>query len=200
MEVIVRLPRPATGLGAGMPCGGYATACPEATLLRRLQARNERALTDFETRYGAHLKGLVRGLVPDAGMAQDVWQECLLRLWQAFPHYEPGHGRLASWAWRVCRNVVIDELRAPRWRDLNFVPLTLSAEAQTRAASNGFQPEHLGLLALCQQLPPLQRQVIELIYGHDLSFEQAAQQLNLAKSTVTTRVRAAYRVLSRHLG
>jgi RNA polymerase sigma-70 factor (ECF subfamily) len=199
MEVTIRLPRPATGLGAGAPGSGYPAACPEAALIRRLQARDERALIDFEARYGAQLKGLVRRMVSDTGMAQDVWQECLLRLWQAFPHYEFGHGRLASWAWRICRNVVIDELRAPRWRDLSFICLAQSTEAQTRAASDSFQPEHLGLLALCQQLPPLQRQVIELIYGHDLTFEQAAQRLNLAKSTVTTRVRAAYRVLGRHL-
>lgn len=187
------------GRVAGAASAGPAFACFEAALLRRLQARDERALGEFEARYGAPLKGLVHDLVSDAGMAQDVWQECLLRLWQAFPQYEPGHGRLASWAWRICRNVVIDELRAPRWRDLRFVPLASSSEAHTQAVSGGFQPEHLGLLALCQELPPLQRQVIDLIYGHDLTFEQTAQRLNLPKSTVTTRARAAYRALSRHV-
>ena len=199
MEATFSPSRPVVGQGTGAACAGPAFACAEAALLRRLQARDERALGEFETRYGAPLKGLVHDLVADAGMAQDVWQECLLRLWQAFPHYEPELGRLAGWAWRICRNVVIDELRAPRWRDLGFVPLTSSTEAQMQAVAGGFQPDHLGLLALCQELPPLQRQVMDLIYGHDLTFEQTAQRLNLPKSTVTTRARAAYRVLSRHV-
>ncbi|MFD1468001.1 RNA polymerase sigma factor [Hymenobacter caeli] len=190
MEALLLTPRPTTGA---------VPQCPEAALIRRLQARDERALTDFAARYGDNLRGLVRGLVPDAVMAQDVWQECLLRLWQSFPHYAPGHGRLTGWARRICRNVAIDELRAPRWRDLRVMqPLAQSAEAQGRAASGGFQPEHLGLLALCAQLRPVQRQVIDLIYGHDLTFEQTAQRLNLSKGTVTTRARAAYRVLGRH--
>lgn len=175
---------------------GTALVYPETRLLQRLQAREEPTLTDFEQQYGAALKVLVRSLVPEPGMAQDVWQECLLRLWRAFPNYDASRGSLARWAWHICRNVTIDELRAVRWRDLRYTqPLELMAEVYTQPATGGFQPKHLGLLALAQQLGPPQQQVIDLLYGHDLTFEQTAQHLHLPVSTVKTRARAVYRVL-----
>jgi len=191
-----QLPRSVRGPVTGTPCISATLDCPKTALLQRLQARDERALNDFEERYGDALKILVGSLVPDAGMAQDVWQECLLRLWQAFPHYDAGRGRLASWARCICRNVAIDELRAPRWRDLFLAqPLDLTAGVHDWPTTGGFQPDYLGLLDLSQQLCLQQQQVIDLIYRDDLNFEQTAQHLRLPLGTVKTRVRAAYRVL-----
>lgn len=190
--------QPFTGPVAGAPYASVAQPCPEMALLQRLQAREEQALLDFETQYGKELKALIRALVPDKNMAQDVWQECLLHLWQAFPQYEAGRGRLMAWARRICRNVAIDELVAVRWRDLQCTQsLELNEEVYARPALGGFQPDNLGLLDLCQQLRPQQRQVIGLLYGHDLTFEQTAQHLSLPVSTVKTRAQAAYRVLRR---
>lgn len=190
--------QPFTRLVAGAQCASVAQLCPETALLQRLQAREEQALLDFETHYGKELKALIRALVPDKNMAQDVWQECLLHLWQAFPQYEAGRGRLTAWARRICRNVAIDELKAARWRDVQGTQsLELTAEAYARPAMGGFQPDYLGILDLCQQLRPQQRQVIGLLYGHDLTFEQTAQHLSLPVSTVKTRAQAAYRVLRR---
>ena len=171
---------------------------PEAALLKRLQVHEERALPEFERAYGNELKRLVGRLVPDAGMAQDVWQECLLRLWQAFPQYEPSRGSLAHWAWRICRNVAIDELRSPRWRDLQHMEsLEVVAEVQHQAAPASFRPEYIGLLELSEQLGPHQRQVIDLLHQHDLTHAQTALRLNVPEGTVKARARAAYRVLSR---
>ncbi|MGY3089915.1 RNA polymerase sigma factor (sigma-70 family) [Hymenobacter sp. UYAg731] len=188
--------RPIEGPAADTLRIGATLDYPEKALLQRLQARDERALNDFERRYGDALKTLVRRLVPDAGMAQDVWQECLLRLWQAFPHYDADRGGLAVWARAICRNVAIDELRAPRWRGLSHTqPLEMTVDAHNWPAPGGFQPEYIGLLALSQQLSLPQQQVIDLIYREDLSFEQTAQHLRLPLGTVKTHVRAAYQVL-----
>ena len=189
-------PGPFGGLGAGRPRTSADPDCAETALLQRLQARDERALRDFERHYGTTLKTLVCSIVPDAGMAEDVWQECLVRLWQAFPHYEAGRGRLESWTRRICQNVAIDELRSPRWRDLSRTqPLEMTAEALGRPAAGGFQPEHVGLLALSQHLCGPQREVIDLLYRDDLTFEQTALRLRLPLGTVKTRARAACRVL-----
>ena len=192
-------PQSLTGLAAGAVRASLPQAGLETALLERLQARDEQALREFESQYGPALKALIWALVPDERMAQDVWQECLLHLWQAFPHYDAGRGCLAKWARRICQNVAIDELKAVRWRDLRYTqPLELTAEVHARPETGGFQPDYLGLLALCQQLSPPQQQVIDLLYGHDLTFEQTAQHLRLPVSTVKTRAQAAYRVL-RHL-
>ena len=193
---------PSPPAAAGGPAAGVAEAAnaaentAENALLRRLQAQDERALTEFETRYGPELKALIRKLVADAGMVQDVWQECLLKLWRAFPHYEAGRGSLLRWAWCICRNVVIDELRAARWRDLRQMQ-PLDAATRAQAAPVTFRPEHIGLLALVDELRADQRQVIDLMYRHDLTQAQTAERLCLPEGTVKSRARAAYRVLGR---
>lgn len=195
---LTQLPLRGGGAADGALCATNSTASPEAALLKRLRAHDERALTAFDAEYGGELKRLIGRLVPDAGMAQDVWQECLLRLWKAFPQYEAGRGSLAHWAWRICRNVAIDELRAPRWRDLQHMEsLEVVTEIRRRAAPASFRPEHIGLLTLSERLGPHQRQVIDLLHQHDLTHAQTALRLNVPEGTVKARARAAYRVLSR---
>ncbi len=197
MSFLAFTPSPAVAVGAttgAVPVPNLQ----ETALIQRLRAHDGRALAQFETHYGPELKALIRRLVPDAGMAQDVWQECLLKLWRAFPQYEAGRGNMLRWAWYICRNVVIDELRAARWRDLcTMQPLELSAEARTQAAPADFRPEHIGLLALVDELCDDQRQVIDLMYRHHLTQVQTAERLCLPESTVKSRARAAYRVLRR---
>ena len=191
------IPAPAVAAG-GITGAAKRPGNTETTLIERLQARDERALQEFENQYGPELKNLIGGLIADAGMAQDVWQECLLRLWRSFPHYTPGRGSLSRWAWYICRNVAVDELRAPRWRDRQRMqPLDQLSDTYSRAATAPADGEDLGLLALAEMLKPAQRTVIDLMYRLDLTQAQTAQRLNLPEGTVKTRARAAYRALSR---
>ena len=76
------------------------TPAEEQALIQRLYARDEKALAEFYHRYKPTLLFTIRRLVQHDGLAQDIVQEGLLRMWVAFPTYDSRKGRLFTWTSR----------------------------------------------------------------------------------------------------
>lgn len=56
---------------------------PDATLLRRMAARDARAFTELQGRYGASLYALVYGILMDSDRSERLVTEVFEQLWQA---------------------------------------------------------------------------------------------------------------------
>ena len=50
----------------------------------------------------------------DRAEAEDVAQDCMLRLWRQAPHWRQGETRVTTWAYRVATNLCIDRQRSRR--------------------------------------------------------------------------------------
>ena len=50
-------------------------------------------------------------ILNDRAEAEDVTQECLLRLWRAAPKWEVNKAKITTWLYRVTLNLCIDHLR-----------------------------------------------------------------------------------------
>ncbi len=84
------------GLLAGMALGEHAAA---VTFVRRYQRR---------------VFGLAYSMTGDAGVAEDVAQEAMTRVWRHAPVFDPRRGSVASWVLTITRNLAIDALRLRR--------------------------------------------------------------------------------------
>ena len=171
----------------------------EQALLERLYARDPAAMTVFYDRYGPALYGLLRRLLRDEALAEDVLQEGLVKIWQQLPTYDPQKGSLFTWALRLCRNGALDQLRSRRAQQARQTQ-PLEGSPALAQASGGFRPEHVGLRELVAQLPPPQRLLLELLYLEGYTMSEAAQALELPLGTVRTRTRAALRALRQAAG
>ena len=172
-------------------------ATDEELLVERLLARDEQALRILYDRYARNLLTVIRRLVHDEDLAQDVLQEGLLKVWLSIDRYDAGRGRLFTWMVRVCCNQAIDALRSPRNR---FHSSTRSLEvggAQHAVAASTFNPEHIGLRELTLQLKPRQREVIDLLYFVGCTQVETAERLGIPLATVKTRARAALQTLAK---
>jgi RNA polymerase sigma-70 factor, ECF subfamily len=126
-------------------------------------------------------------------MAQDVVQEAFLSLWRSGARYDRARGSVRSWVLSVVRNRAIDLFRRDTvraGRDVNAegvvermpAPEDVALDAERR------QDAHQVRVAL-GDLPPEQRQVIELAYFGGFSHTQIAEMLDLAPGTVKGRMR-----------
>ena len=169
----------------------------EEELVRRLYARDEAALTVFYDRYGEALYGVILRIVKAEEVAEDVLQECLVKIWNSFASYDPGRGRLYTWVLNISRNLAIDKIRSRQYRVSSRTQPLEDSAALRQAAVPTFRPEHIGLQEMTAKLNPEQKQIIDLLYFGGFTQSEVAEELNLPLGTVKTRARAAIKVLSK---
>ncbi len=139
------------------------------------------------------VRGLVRRLVADPHLADDIAQET----WLAAIRHTAGGGRLTrGWLSTVARNFVLQTLRGDlrRRRRETVVAMSLPAFA---AADGTVEPDLRGrVLAAVGALEPAYREVIRLRFYDDLLPTQIAECLQLPVETVRTRLRRGLARLS----
>src|ERR1700689_4219619 len=81
-------------------------------LARRLQAREPGAMADLYDRFGKLAYSVIRGIVRDRAMAEDLVQETFLRVWNQIHGFEAGRGALGPWLLAIARNRAIDHIRS----------------------------------------------------------------------------------------
>lgn len=77
----------------------------EVDLVRRLKVHDEDAMTIFYERYSAALYDEILQIVKNHEKAEDILQESLITIWNAFDTYNQKHGNLFIWASSICRNI-----------------------------------------------------------------------------------------------
>ena len=163
--------------------------------MRRLQARDESAMTLFYDRYSAALYGVIFRIVKAEDESEDVLQEALVKIWHAFASYDPSKGRLFTWALNISRNLAIDRLREQRRLAQRTQPIG-DSNAHQLAAPTTFRPEHIGVRDWLVLLAPSDQQLLELLYMRGYTQAEVAEELQLPLGTVKSRGRRIIRTLA----
>lgn len=121
--------------------------------------------------------------------ADDLTQNTVMKL---LNHPAPEGIPLAQWAFRICRNMWIDEYRAHRVRQ-NAQP---QVEYETVTATDG-EEQMLNEVQIAQvgealdSLPPEQREVLSLVAVEGMSYQEAATVLAIPAGTIMSRLARA---------
>jgi RNA polymerase sigma-70 factor, ECF subfamily len=159
-------------------------------LVLRLQAGDLEALGLLYDRFSTHIFRTALALTADEDLAQDVLQECLLRVHQ-YAHSLDPNLPLAPWLYRVAVNCS-HTLTRKRKRTMS---LTEAIFDRLFAPSHD-GPEHRAeskelsdyIYTAIQKLPEKQRVVVVLYYVNGLSVKEIAGIVNCNVATVKTRL------------
>ncbi len=145
------------------------------------------------------LRAFVGSRVWDRGIAEDVVQNVLLSIHQARHTYRPERP-FGPWLRAIARNAVIDSLRSRGVRARVEVPLVDLDNAPDPGpapdAQRGLSPVLLEALA---ELPPIQRQAVELLQLQELSSAEAAERLGISAVALRVRAHRGYKALRARL-
>ena len=72
------------------------TSLGDADLMRLVARRSESALVELYRRYGRRVYPLIRRIVGNDGLADEVVQDVFVRLWNRPEQYRPEGGQLAA--------------------------------------------------------------------------------------------------------
>jgi RNA polymerase sigma-70 factor (ECF subfamily) len=126
-------------------------------------------------------------------LAEDIVQDAFLSLWRSSSGYEPGRGSVRSWVLSVVHNRAIDAFRRQGSRDVRNVTDEGIAERLPAPDATDVEVERRDdarqVRSALEELPPDQRQVIELAYFGGFTHTQIAEMLDLPPGTVKGRMR-----------
>ena len=165
------------------------------------QEGEELAFEQLYRRYEATaLRVASRICGPDA--AEDSVQAAFLSMWRGRSTFNPSVGSLRSWILTVVRNRAIDALREARRPFHQVAEQHDSEQADPRLTDVEVAIRETGAAVreAVAELPPAQRQVIELAYFAEYSHTEIASALRVPLGTVKGRTRLAFEKLPGQLG
>jgi RNA polymerase sigma factor (sigma-70 family) len=165
----------------------------EAELMRQVAVGEIGGLETLYDRYHAMAYALALRITTETGLAEDVVQDSFLGVWRNAGRYAEDKGSVRGWLMAIVRHRAIDAMRRRRagfalgeeTDDILPAALTLP----------DIWPEVAGRLDAQQvrraltDLPPAQREVIELAYFDGLTQREISDRTHAPLGTVKSRMR-----------
>ena len=175
----------------------------DVQLVARCAEGDEGALAELYDRFGRAAYALALRIVRDATQAEDVVQEAFLDLWRTAASFDPSLSRPASYLLTFVHRRAVDLVRREQSRPQR------GGDVDDIAARPGADDVPASLVAREQgesvrralaDLPPPQREVLELAYFNGLSQSEIAERLGEPLGTVKSRTHVALARLRELLG
>jgi RNA polymerase sigma-70 factor (ECF subfamily) len=165
-------------------------------------ARDERAPSPLDDELAQlaeeHAESIYRvavSIVRDPGLAEDVVQETLMKVWRGLPTFR-GEANIRRWILRIAHNTAVSVLRVTREQSQS--PDTLPDRPTTHTVEETAH-NRLAIRRLWDALGRLDaatRAIVVLRDVEGLSYDEVAKALNLPLPTVKTRLFRARRSLA----
>ncbi len=161
---------------------------PEQLLIQRIAEGSREAFEQLYRAWQTRLFRYLLRMVGDSGAAEELTNDTMVAAWKAAPSFK-GQSKVSTWLFAIARNKALNSLRRRQ-------PETVEVEqAIAVAASSGGQEQsvsrdrlHNTMKDALQQLSPDHREVIELTFYQELSYQEIAEIMQCPVNTVKTRM------------
>ncbi|WP_295516724.1 sigma-70 family RNA polymerase sigma factor [uncultured Stenotrophomonas sp.] len=143
----------------------------------------------------------LRGLGAPEAVAEELAQECLLRLWLRAADYDAAQGALSTWLYRIARNLQIDRVRHERsWMQVQAaVEAASSSDAQSHSSAEDYA-DQARLRQRINELPAVQARLVRMSYFEAKSHGEISAALGMPLGTVKSHLRRAFQQLQSKVG
>ena len=162
-------------------------------LVQRIGRGDGDAFRELFGRYAPSAMAIARRVVRQPFLAEEIVQEAFLAVWRNPGGYDQARGSVRAWLMGMVHHRAVDLVRreeAQRRRaeesQLTEV-IVVEDPAQQVVDEIGLPEERETVRVALADLPPEQRQVIELMYFDGLSQSKIADKLSLPLGTVKSR-------------
>lgn len=176
-------------------------ADPIGAALLRAGRGDEAAFAEVYDLSAATVFGVVKRIVRDPAMAEEVAQEVFVEIWRLAPRYDPARGSARSWIHTVAHRRAVDRVRSEQSRRDREETDGRRAVAAFDAVAETVERDldHERVLAALGRLSDTQREAVELAYFGGHTYREVAVLLDVAEGTVKTRIRDGMIRLRDHL-
>lgn len=155
-------------------------------LVRRAARGDSAAVMSLYDRHSGPILALAQRILGNRDEAEEVLQDAFVRVWQEAASYDANRAGFRAWICTIARNRALDVLR----RRATAQKMSASLEPPTGPArpDASIAADSERVKSALGQLPPPQRQAIELAYYEGLTHVEIAERLSAPLGTVKTRI------------
>jgi RNA polymerase sigma-70 factor (ECF subfamily) len=172
-------------------------ADPDYALIQAIATGDARALDELYARHGPGLLSYLTAYTSDRQLAEEVLQDVMLAVWENAGGFR-GDSKVRTWLLVIARNRALNAQRRK-------MPDIVSIDDVYEPASGDTEPlerlarktERALLRAALDKLPSVHREILVLVFYHQLSGAEVAEVLGINIGTVKSRLHRAKEALRR---
>ena len=164
------------------------------TLCRPTEGTPDMDLEAIMNTYGDRVYRLCVLYLGNHGMAEDAFQETMVKCWKYLPDYR-GEASVYTWLHRIAINVCHDMMRSGwfrMWKKSAPEEILLDMPDDAENEDTDVRDAVLGL-------PGMYREVIVLHYYEDMTTKEIGKLLHVSENTASSRLRRARLMLEKKL-
>jgi len=165
-----------------------AQATSDDMLLESIADGNRTSMHILYCRHNVRVYRFILRIVRDATTAEDLVSQVFLDVWRTAGQFQ-GRSQVSTWLLSIARFKALTALRQRRHEDIDQDDvLEIADGADTPETSLDRATTSEILRACVAKLSPAHREIINLVYYHEKSVEEAGQIIGIPQSTVKTRM------------
>ena len=161
---------------------------PDAALVRSIAAGDKHAMRILFARHNVRVFRFVLRLVGDNSAAEDLVSEVFLDVWRQAGRFQ-GRSQVTTWLLAIARNKTLSALRRRSTEELDDEAAAAIEDPEDNPEVTIQKRQETELLLKClRQLLPAHREIIDLVYYHEKSIDEVAENAGVPPNTVKTRM------------
>lgn len=165
-----------------------ARATSDEMLLENIASGDRTAMHTLYARHNVRVYRFVLRMLRDTSAAEDLVSQVFLDVWRTASQFE-GRSQVSTWLLSIARFKALTALRQRKYEDIDQDDvMEIADQADTPEASLDRSRTSAILRACVAKLSPAHREIVNLVYYHEKSVEEAASLIGIPASTVKTRM------------
>jgi RNA polymerase sigma-70 factor (ECF subfamily) len=180
-----------------------AQVTSDEVLLQSIADGNRTSMHTLYARHNVRVYRFILRIVRDTTMAEDLVSQVFLDVWRTAGQFE-GRSQVSTWLLSIARFKALTSLRQRKFEDLDQEDVREIPDGTDTPEASLDRSNTSAILRACvAKLSPAHREIINLVYYHEKSVEEAGRIIGIPQSTVKTRMFYARKQLGdllRHAG
>lgn len=165
-----------------------AQATSDEMLLAGIASGDRTAMHTLYARHNVRVYRFILRMVRDTTAAEDLVSQVFLDVWRSAGQFE-GRAQVSTWLLSIARFKALTALRQRRHEDIEQDDvLEIADDRDTPEASLDRSNTSAILRACIARLSPAHREIVDLVYFHEMSVEEAGRVIGIPQATVKTRM------------
>ncbi len=185
-----------------------ASTTTDLEIMKKVASYDSKALEALYNRYSSILYTLIKTIVSDAKLAEEVLSDVFVIIWRKVNHFDFEKGNVYTWLITLARNKAVDTVRVKKSGvetqpysdeyENKFILPVLKQDGKALELKDALD-RTIKMQKAMEELTDAQQYVIHLAYFEGLTEGEIAAKLNIPVSTVKSKIRIALTNLKENL-